>query len=272
MKAIKITDISQVENIRDRYFIRNCLTNNYLMLDEYENLIREDRLYAICTQQNSCFLVKKDKCFRVYYYINDTAEQMLFDIFDDFVLEILYRGEKYYPVNEIKYWEYCGFSTHLIRDQYETQYRDLRVESRATRDIYIDFATELEDALFACELFNSVFDPYSGDYISREQICQLLDERKILIAYKNNLHAGALHFYSANNRVWLGHVAVLDKYRGQYLGDILVDTYIKENMNNNKVRFSLWVQQQNQTAINMYQKKGFRYVNKSTISMLKLKK
>ena len=54
--------------------------------------------------------------------------------------------------------------------------------------------------------------------------------------------------------------------------DILVDTYIKENMNNNKVRFSLWVQQQNQTAINMYQKKGFRYVNKSTISMLKLKK
>ena len=102
MKAIKITDISQVENIRDRYFIRNCLTNNYLMLDEYENLIREDRLYAICTQQNSCFLVKKDKCFRVYYYINDTAEQMLFDIFDDFVLEILYRGEKYYPVNEIK--------------------------------------------------------------------------------------------------------------------------------------------------------------------------
>ena len=43
-------------------------------------------------------------------------------------------------------------------------------------------------------------------------------------------------------------------------------------MNNNKVRFSLWVQQQNQTAINMYQKKGFRYVNKSTISMLKLKK
>ena len=96
------------------------------------------------------FLGKKDKCFRVYYYINDTAEQMLFDIFDDFVLEILYRGEKYYPVNEIKYWEYCGFSTHLIRDQYETQYRDLRVESRATRDIYIDFATELEDALFAC--------------------------------------------------------------------------------------------------------------------------
>ncbi len=46
MKAIKITDISQVENIRDRYFIRNCLTNNYLMLDEYENLIRDnyDRL------------------------------------------------------------------------------------------------------------------------------------------------------------------------------------------------------------------------------------
>ena len=43
MKAIKITDISQVENIRDRYFIRNCLTNNYLMLDEYENLIREDK-------------------------------------------------------------------------------------------------------------------------------------------------------------------------------------------------------------------------------------
>ena len=56
------------------------------------------------------------------------------------------------------------------------------------------------------------------------------------------------------------------------LKDENVQNIIKENMNNNKVRFSLWVQQQNQTAINMYQKKGFRYVNKSTISMLKLKK
>ena len=66
------------------------------------------------------------------------------------------------------------------------------------------------------------------------------------------------------------HVRSAFAFQHHAVSDIL--TYIKENMNNNKVRFSLWVQQQNQTAINMYQKKGFRYVNKSTISMLKLKK
>lgn len=272
MKVVKITNITQVENIRDKYFIKNCLTNNYLMLDEYENLIMEERIYAICAQKNSCYLVKKDKCFRVYYYINDVAEAIELDSSDDFVLEILFRGEKNYPANEIAYWESCGFKTHLIRNQYEAPFRDLQMETEDLFEGDIDFADELEDVLFAVELFNSVFDPYSGDYISQEQIRRLLDERNILIAYKNGLRAGALHFYYKSNRVWLGHVAVLDKYRGQHLGSALVDTYIRKNAENNSVRFSLWVQQQNQTAINMYQRKGFRYVNKSTISMLKLTK
>lgn len=270
MEVVKIANVRQVEDIRDHYFIKDCLTNNYLMLDEYESLIGQERLYAICAQKNACFLVRKDKCFRVYYYINDVTEPMELGSLDDYVLEILYRGEKHYPANEVAYWECCDFKTHLIRDQYEAQYRNLRIKTEDMEGRGVDFASELEDVLFACDLFNSVFDPYSGDYISQEQIRRLLDERNILIAYENGRRAGALHFYNKNNRVWLGHVAVLDEYRGQHLGGALVDTYIRKNAVSDTVRFSLWVQRQNRTAVNMYQGKGFRYVNKSTISMLKL--
>ena len=70
-------------------------------------------------------------------------------------------------------------------------------------------------------------------------------------------------------------MAVVEKYRGQGVGQALLDTFVEWNSNiepelKPKSRYMLWVQAQNAAAVGMYQKKGFKYMNKSTISMIKV--
>ena len=67
----------------------------------------------------------------------------------------------------------------------------------------------------------------------------------------------------------LGHVAVVENARGRGVGKALVDTFVEWNKDTDKTRYQLWVQRQNKAAVNMYLNKGFKYVNKSTISLIK---
>jgi len=48
-----------------------------------------------------------------------------------------------------------------------------------------------------------------------------------------------------------------------------VESFIEQNMESEKTRYQLWVQRQNEPAVNMYQSKGFKFINKSTISLIK---
>ena len=60
--------------------------------------------------------------------------------------------------------------------------------------------------------------------------------------------------------------------RGKGVGKALVDAFVERNKNPEKMektRYQLWVQRQNEAAVKMYQNKGFKYINKSTISLIK---
>ena len=48
-----------------------------------------------------------------------------------------------------------------------------------------------------------------------------------------------------------------------------MEAFIERNHADEKSRYMLWVQRQNVPAVNMYQQKGFKYINKSTISLIK---
>ena len=67
----------------------------------------------------------------------------------------------------------------------------------------------------------------------------------------------------------IAHVAVRPEARGKGVGKTLVESFIEQNMESEKTRYQLWVQRQNEPAVNMYQSKGFKFINKSTISLIK---
>ena len=68
----------------------------------------------------------------------------------------------------------------------------------------------------------------------------------------------------------MDHLAVLQEARGKHIATGLFMKYIEDVGKNDTTRFSLWTQRQNETSIRMYQKIGFKYIGKSTLSMIKL--
>lgn len=271
MKLKKIETFSRYHEIVERYGQKGCVSNDYIQR-EAADIIIHDNLYEYCGENNAFLLVKKDDFWRVYYYLNKFAEVLSLD---DEVLEteILFRGNLGEPADVVAYLEKCGFKRHLVRDQYAGIYKDLK-PAVENDEIIVQPAQTLIGVQGAFELFNQSFDKYSGDYVSPEVYEGLLAKGSVLLAWKKDgdeAHfLGALHQTVENNVSWISHVTVKETARGHHVGQALLDAFVERNMTSEKSRYMLWVQHQNETAVRMYEKKGFKYVGKSSLSMIKL--
>lgn len=268
MKIDKIKSFDEYKDLVDSYNTIKLYTNNYIQL-EAENIISQNSLFFSCSTSNLFLFAKTSVGYRLYYYIGDIEEYADFSDNSDIVVEILYRGSQFYPKTEIDYLCKCGFSINLVRDQYCGVYKDMSMPS-LIQNVKIENAVSIEEIHEACELFNSTFDKMSGDFITKEQYGKLLENGEILIARSlDDIFIGALHQSISKGVAWISHVAVLPHYRGMSVGKALVDAFVQNNFTTEKQRYMLWVQNQNVPAIKMYENKGFKYVNKSTISLIK---
>lgn len=270
MKLKEINEFSHYQRIVDSYKRKGYLTNDYLY-NEVRELISQERLYECCGVNNAFLFVKKEECQRLYYYLNDLTEKHDFDLDENLVVEILFRGNIGTPDDEIEYLKKNGFDSFLRRDQYSAMYKDLAV-SEEVEEVVVEVAKSIDLVEWACLFFNATFDHYTGDYISCEEYQTILDDGNMLIASSpSGEKLGALHQTINKGVATLSHVAVIPEARGNHVGQALLNAFIELNHVDEKSRYMLWVQAQNVPAVRMYQKKGFKYVGKSTISMLKLK-
>ena len=269
MRVEKLSDIQQYQSIVERYRRQGCLSNDYLQA-RAEELIAEGRLFVDCQERNAYLLEDKGNCYRMYYYLNDLITPDAVDVVEKpVVVEILYRGGEHFPVAERDYLLALGFEENLIRDQYAAVYKDL-TPAIQTDSVKVREAEDLNEVAWACQLFNDTFDPYSGDFIADEELQTLFHSGQVLMAVDGSgITLGALHQTMERNVAWISHVAVVADARGRHVGQALVDAFIERNHTSDKSRYMLWVQQQNTAAVAMYEKKGFRYLNKSTLSLIR---
>ena len=263
-----INDYNAYLSLVEKYNLKNCYSNDYIQ-KEAEELIIGRRLYAEEYADNLFFFVDKGIGKRVYYYINNLTEFADFSQHKDLVVEILFRGTA--PGHLVDYFTHCGFRLNLIRDQYAAMYKDVFSNITLISGIVVNIADSLNEVVLACSLFNNSFDHLSGDFISESEYKTLLKNRSIIIARAAGTYQflGALHVRMEGKVVVLGHVAVVEEARGKGVGKALVDTFVEWNKETDKTRYQLWVQRQNKAAVTMYLNKGFKYVNKSTISLIK---
>ena len=268
MELIQIKTFEQYSQLVERYNCKGRLTNDYIQ-KEVANLIICDSLFGVCGEENAALLVQKEGFQRLYYYINNVDELIELPK-GEYVTEILFRGGNV-PETEVNWLEGLGFKKNLIRDQYFAKYTSL-TQPIAINGLKIETATTAEDVLWAINLFNASFDKWSGDFIPKEAAPLLIQEKAILIAKdeKDN-RLGVLHLELKLGCMWLNHVAVAKEARGMGVGRGLVEAYIEHgHINGDNSRYMLWVQRQNKTAVNLYKKKGFTPMNKSSLSMIKL--
>ena len=268
MNLNKITDLLEYNSLIEKYSSIKLYSNDYLQA-EVERFILDGVLYEYHAERNLFLFLKKEIGYRVYYYIGCETEIIDISTLDNLVIEILYRGDKFYPKAEIDYLLRCGFSINLIRDQYCGVHKDLE-KTTFYLNINIDYAQDLGEVERACLLFNESFDVLSGDYISPKSYDELYAKKEILIAKDlEGKFLGALHQTIEKGVAWISHIAVDLESRGMHVGQALLDKFVQSNFTTEKQRYMFWVQRQNEVAVRMYQKKGFKYLNKSTISMIK---
>lgn len=272
MKLSKVETYSRYLEIVEKYGRKGCVINDFLQR-EVETLISAGKLFESCYKENAFLFIQKDTCLRVYYYLNDLNETVAFDG-DDFVVEILYRGDSFYPSDIVAYLEKCGFQTNLVRDLYCLRYKELNHEILGIdlSDIDIHFADTIKEAKMCITLFNESFDSYSGNYINELDLPALIENKNLYVATQNGMFMGSLHVSKGgNNLYWMDHLAVSKEARGKHVATKLFMRYISDVHENDGTRYQLWTQRQNEIAVNMYKKLGFKYLGKSTLSMIRTK-
>lgn len=266
-QLLKIETFEQYSQLVERYNRKGRITNDYLQ-NEAADLIIHNSLFAVYGEDNVALLVQKDGFQRLYYYINNTDEKLELPQ-GEYVTEILFRGEHALEA-EVSWLEDLGFKKNLIRDQYFAKYSSLS-QPVFIGGLKIEIATAVDDALWATKLFNASFDKWSGDFIPEAKVPLLIQEQAILMAKDtNDTRLGALHLGKEKGVTWLHHLAVAKNARGMGVGLGLVEAYIEQGHLDDSSRYMLWVQRQNTPAVNLYKKKGFALMNKSTLSMIKI--
>lgn len=269
MKLKQIDTIDRYFEITQEYGRKGCFSNDYLQ-KEAQSLVHDGKLFEYCSDGNAFLFVKKDIGLRVYYYLNNLESTFDFDSEDDLFIELLFRGENNFPQDEVNYFLRCGFVEHILRDQYSAIYKDIKLTDYDVLNLHIYIAQTIEEIEYAVNLFNMTFDNYTGNYIPIVECKRLLEEKCVLIAKLDGKYAGAMHFRREGKIIWAEHNVVEPWCRGRHVGSLLCNAFIEIAKIDDNTRYTRWTQHLGQAA-KMYEKLGFKYVNKSSFSMLKLK-
>lgn len=269
MKLKQIITIDRYLEIVQEYQKKGCFTNDFLHND-IPSLVNEGKLFEHCTKDNAFLFVKKDIGIRMYYYLNnlDSIEDLTIE--NDLVVELLFRGENNFPQKEVDYLLQCGFVKHILRDQYSAIYKNIKLTDYDVPGLSIYLAKNIEEIEYAVDLFNKTFDNYTGNYIPLSECENLLDGKCILIAKLEGKNAGAVHFRRDGKLIWAEHNVVEPWCRGMHIGNLLCNAFIEIAKIDENTRYTRWTTHASQAA-KMYEKLGFKYTNKSSFSMLKLR-
>lgn len=104
---------------------------------------------------------------------------------------------------------------------------------------------------------------FSEKLMVEDRFYQLLEDPRytLFILYEKNRAIGKAHFYEADGILWLSDVAILVNDRGRGLGEALVTECIRYALENRGLPIRLDVESNNQVALNLYLKLGFKTVN-----------
>lgn len=265
---ILVENVALLDDVFEKYFQKNTWSNNYMLKDEYVKHIESKKLFYSQEGANVYFLLQKNGFYRLYYFINEPEKYFKFSKDASIVLEILYRGEKNFPISHQQFWLNSGFQSHISRDCYFLKNKDI-LDFEENPDLSIQNAKSIEEIEYVKKLIDQDLDLYTGDNLSIDEISAFAKDECVYISYSDGKPCGFLQAEYKNNVFWLGHIVVDISFRGKGIAKALVNHYIMQGKSKNCSQFQLWVIQDNHAAVQLYKKYGFNYLNKSTYSMLK---
>lgn len=271
-QSLRIVDISSLDGLLQTYQKKSTVSNSFMLLDEIRAHCENGLLNYSIDGDNLYFFLRKEAGFyRLYYYINNFARLPEVNLSLPIVQELIYRGKQRFPITEVEFWQKAGFVRYLGRDNYFLKSDDLsnlQLEESSSQDEVkrIDSSEEIRQAE---KLINQNLDLYTGDILSLNELEKFAKEGNLFGIFAEGRAVAILQSEFQNKVYWLGHMVVDADHRGKGLSSQLLRAYFLEGLQRQAKSFQLWVIDDNEAALGLYQNNGFRYLNKSTISLLK---
>lgn len=264
----KVESVERYQEIVRQYNRKGCVANDYIQM-EVASLIACGALYEQCEANNAFLFVRKSVGFRMYYYLNDFSSMPMLAN-ENYEVELLHRTMVGVPEREVAYLLRLGFSKAQLRVQLAGVCSKMTPSVGKYVGFEVGFARDEQEVGAAAELFNSLFDPLTGEHVSVDEYSRLLNERQIIVARDaDGAFLGAAHVRKAGRVTELVHLAVVPAARRRGVGRALCDYMVERCKDDEKSRFVLFTQADNEKALSLYQGKGFVLTGKASRSMVR---
>lgn len=265
--------------LKENYVIsKNILTNLYINneIEEYFNVER----HLIKGTNNWIILVKIEDYYKMFYSFNTEIvsdeqleiKEMFYKLSEDILIsdiicEFVYKREQNPLIKDIL--EMLGFEAFINRvrmsRRQKVEYEIYDSNEHVVVPALIDQVDEIQ------ELSSKVFDKYTSNLPSRNELEDTIRKKEILIIRNKNYNEflGFIKYSINKNVATIDQLIVKEKARGLKIASKLVNYYLDKVVDANSYRANLWVQVGNKSARKLYENNGYIYENLYSNSYLR---
>lgn len=265
--------------LKENYVIsKNILTNLYINneIEEYFNVER----HLIKGTNNWIILVKLEDYYKMFYSFNTEIvsdeqleiKEMFYKLSEDILIsdiicEFVYKREQNPLIKDIL--EMLGFEAFINRvrmsRRQKVEYEIYDSNEHVVVPALIDQVDEIQ------ELSSKVFDKYTSNLPSRNELEDTIRKKEILIIRNKNYNEflGFIKYSINKNVATIDQLIVKEKARGLKIASKLVNYYLDKVVDANSYRANLWVQVGNKSARKLYENNGYIYENLYSNSYLR---
>lgn len=265
--------------LKENYVIsKNILTNLYINneIEEYFNVER----HLIKGTNNWIILVKLEDYYKMFYSFNTEIvsdeqleiKEMFYKLSEDILIsdiicEFVYKREQTPLIKDIL--EMLGFEAFINRvrmsRRQKVEYEIYDSNEHVVVPALIDQVDEIQ------ELSSKVFDKYTSNLPSRNELEDTIRKKEILIIRNKNYNEflGFIKYSINKNVATIDQLIVKEKARGLKIASKLVNYYLDKVVDANSYRANLWVQVGNKSARKLYENNGYIYENLYSNSYLR---
>lgn len=239
----EITNIDALNSLVLPYFKRGVITNNFLRPEDYDLFFKEKSLFYEKTENVLLLFRKVNYIYNVYFYINGDGcinfpENCVVEIVDPDKKIIDFLGKS--GVSEVK------VRREMKLTSFDKLISETKVSSACDNDIN--------------EIIKIIKDNFNDVYGRIPSLEELRNDKIFIAKDEMGNIEGLVHFKIFNSYSQISHVVSLKSG----IGKKVVSGYINQEKDNFH-EFRVWVNSDNDRAINLYLKIGYEFTGRKSV-------
>jgi predicted GNAT family N-acyltransferase len=255
----------EISPIVRKHFKVGVSTNVFLSESEYRALIDKNRLFYEEFNGGLLLFKKRENDYLCYYQITDLnlQHENLFEADGKLPIVVELVSKSVESQNNMQnFFESYGFKKNLERMRMK---KKEQITNNAKSEFAIKYA-DPESETKIVQFLKQSFDGHTGCIPSQDELEKDINNKFVITAFDGDKVIGVLHFKNDKNKSEIRHLAIDKEYRHQNIASALMCEYLKETKELNS---SVWVRKDNDEAVKLYQKFGYKADGFSSVVLIK---